>query len=132
METVDRSPPSAESVQQGHESTEARFHWLGPFLVALLVLGIVVELVLRTIMGHFMTVEKRTGVPPPRFADTSGLFPGPRLQSQPRDDLVELKREMSRKLGVDARIPLERAMREVAERGLPDRTDAAKRAKDGG
>lgn len=132
METVDRSPPSPEAIREGHESSDPSVNWIWIFLLGLLVVGVVIELVLRSIMGHFVTVEKRTSVAPPRYSDTSGLFPGPKLQDNPNDELQRINKEMALKLGDDARIPLERAMQLIAERGLPDRGDAAKRTNDAG
>jgi hypothetical protein len=143
METVDRSPPSPEAIREGHESSNPNVYWIWIFFLVLFAVGVVLYLILTAIMGHFVTVEKRTSVPPPRYSDTSGLFPGPKLQENPNADLQELEREMGRKLGDGGkpggnpyawdsrarrgRIPIERAMQLIAERGLPDRESAADR-----
>lgn len=84
-------------------------------------------------LGALVKKQQAAGAPAhPRAADLArALPPAPTLQAAPRDDLLALRAREDAELGSYAwidrdkglvRIPIERAMELVAERGLPSRT----------
>lgn len=119
-------------LQQGHEPDETNVRLIVGFGFGLLV-GLVVLLWL--LGGFFGLMERRAeprGEQP--FADYQPVPPEPRLQADPAVDLQLLhEREYERlhryawadeQEGI-VRIPIERAMELIAERGLPTRDTAA-------
>jgi hypothetical protein len=100
-----------------------------------LVLGTVaVVILMRALFTSLAALEESRQPPPPVMKAEERQPPAPRLQTRPADELSEyLKRErgvlssyawVDRSAGV-VRIPIEDAMRLVAERGLPVRQGAA-------
>jgi hypothetical protein len=95
-------------------------------LVATVILsGAAVGLV---IWGFSLEVKGLRALTPARFADDSGLFPPPRIESNPDVELVKVKKEelgrlngygwVDKKAGV-AHIPIDRAIDILAKTGLP-------------
>lgn len=86
--------------------------------------------VLLSSLGVWLTLEYyKEPLPPPRFHDEVKQPVGPRLQQNPRGDLVEFNRVMSERLNSTGwvnreeglvHMPVERAMTLLAERGLPE------------
>jgi hypothetical protein len=87
-------------------------------------------LLLVALFGYFNVRETRLGRGPGRMLEPQQLPPEPRLEVSPRANLAELRAAEEKALGtygwVDkekntVRIPIERAMEIMAERGLPAR-----------
>ena len=121
------NPQGHQSARAGHERKDADV--LGVALVAGLVLLIVAISVL-TARGLLFFVGNRHATPPRAQASMAqSQFPQPRLQVDPVADLKASRAAsnsqlhsygwVDRKSGV-ARIPIERAMQLLIERGLPE------------
>jgi hypothetical protein len=120
----------------GHEPTTFQIRPLVTFAAALIVASAIIFVVLAQVMRAFTVAEaRRESNRPPLFADTSGEFPGPRLQDSPVSDMAALRRDEQAALGrygwVDrragvARIPIDRAMDLLVQKGLPTRKAAPK------
>ena len=118
----------------GYETSDFR---LRPFLVLggiLIISAIVGHLLLFGLFSWFTGRQAEADPPPPPLADLDRVPPGPLLQSQPRIDWAEMLQVQSRQInsygwvddeGGAVRIPIDRAMDLLAERGLPVRPDAA-------
>ncbi|MGH9497773.1 MAG: hypothetical protein ACRD3L_01385 [Terriglobales bacterium] len=129
----------------GFETQDLRSKTIIGFFVALAAVCVLVFLLLRGLYG-FLDADVRAHQPslgplaPPASADTRDLnksevkteiqkvFPNPRLEEDERGELKTVLLDQEQKLNsygwVDekagvARIPIERAMQLVAERGLP-------------
>lgn len=100
--------------------------WFGVILGAIAVLGGIVGTLV--IVGFESSQERRDPEPPPiREAADPALPPGPRLQATPEEDLeamieqerIRLERYSLQEEGGElARVPIERAMELILERGL--------------
>jgi hypothetical protein len=106
-------------MSEGHETRDFKPSWVAMFVVMLVYVIVVVYMLTFTIFSHLKTAQ---------IAETNaGLFPEPRLQIDPKSELMQVQerdREMltsyawvDRDTGV-VRIPIERAMELVTERGL--------------
>ena len=119
----------------GYEVSDAR---VGPLLKWGAILAVVTagSFALMVFFAALLTdvAERGEAPPPPMMAKGVQVPPEPRLQWRPNDDLGKIRAEEDAKLhgygwvdehdGV-ARIPIERAIELLAERGLPTR-EAAK------
>ncbi len=113
----------------GHETRDASIRGLVTFGIGLF-LTLVVVLVLMAKLFHFFATEQSLGPPASPFANVRTLPPGPRLQPEPREDIRAYRaREegmlnsygwVDRKAGI-VRIPIDRAMDLLLQRGLPVR-----------
>ena len=117
-----------------HEETDVDFRAILGFGAALIVVAAVVHLLIYALFGYF---TRREGVQPPAeypLAAAQGHRepPEPRLQTDPRQDLADLRAREDVLLGtvgvVDEnagifRIPIDAAMALTLERGLPARTE---------
>jgi hypothetical protein len=130
---MDETSERAARTGPGHEERDVRLRpivWAG---MALIVLAIVVHVGLAWLFDYF--TERRTRlegppVPTAPLAWPRQLPPGPRLQTDPHQDLRQwLGAEaailqsygwVDQEAGI-ARIPIDRAMELLAERGLPAR-----------
>ena len=126
--------PSAEPVDPaiiaaGHEPSEVGIKRIFLFGVGLIVSAIIIQVTLGGIMAFFTTEEKTLGAArPTSFDQDKGQFPPPNLQVHDAYDMVQFRKSeratlegygwVDEKAGV-ARIPLERAMNLLVERGLP-------------
>ena len=133
----DEVPPSSAV---GHETTDAEAR---PVVKFLLVLGVVTIATAGLIILFYNYLERREANEkaaryPLAAGRTRPMPPPPRLQTYPFDDIKELRRaEMPRleryewvdKNGGVVRIPIERAIDLIAERGLPHRTAPPAQAK---
>jgi hypothetical protein len=131
--SMDKTSEPAEHASRGHEERDIRLRpiaWAG---VALVVLAIVVHVGLGWLFGHFTERRTRLEGPPAPTAPLAWprqLPTGPRLQTDPHRDLQQLRSAetailqnyswVDRESGI-ARIPINRAMELLAERGLPAR-----------
>jgi len=78
---------------------------------------------------RFLAAKEAAHEAPPQAAATAGAFPPPRLEAQPAVDLQKFRTSenalldsygwVDRNAGI-ARIPIDRAMQLIVERGLPD------------
>jgi hypothetical protein len=110
------------------------------FGVALFVSLVAVLLVAAKLFRYFGTVQS-LGPPASPFANARVLPPAPRLQTGPRLDLQHLKQTQQELLhsygwvdksaGV-VRIPIDRAMDLLVQRGLPVRSNAGNQEKPAG
>jgi hypothetical protein len=111
----------------GHETTDVPVKPIAQFLLSLAVGLIVIGIGLVSLFGFL--VHKQGAVPDPS-AGPSELPPAPRLQVTPAADLHQLRERennllndygwVDRKEGM-ARIPIDRAMDIISQRGLPAR-----------
>jgi hypothetical protein len=128
------SHPSAEKPALSHEESDVDFRALLGFAAALVAVAIVVHLMVWVLFRFF---EARAARPTPveyplAVQQENRLPPEPRLQTNPREDLRELREGeeqtlssygwVDRNAGV-VRIPIEEAMKLTIERGLPTRQE---------
>ena len=118
-----------------HEHSDVNIRAILAFLGALLVVAAVVHLLIYLLFGYF---SGREGVQvPAAYPLAAGQGhrepPEPRLQTDPRQDLADLRAREDELLGsygwVDknagvVRIPIEAAMKLTLERGLPARQES--------
>jgi len=115
-----------------HETSDVDIRGVLAFGVGLIVLGVFISLAVGVLFKYFDSREARQAVPQYPLAATQGnrVPPEPRLQTNPRQDLADLRaREaetlstygwVDRNAGV-VRIPIDEAIRKTLERGLPAR-----------
>ncbi len=137
MDTRSHPEPPAPDVTLGHEERDVY-----PRPIVLAVLGLVAVSAAAFVAMHLLfnllaAFEARETAAPSPLAGTYGLkeAPAPRLQTSPLHDLVDLRARdaaalheyawVDRDAGV-VRIPIERAIALLAERGLPARPAAPK------
>ena len=114
--------------QSGHENTD-----VSPFYIGLFALGLVlmIALVLPLLGWIFWRLEAAAQRLDTRQSPLAGdqTPPAPRLEEQPGDELANLRRAEQRRLSsygwIDpqqhvVRIPIERAIEILTERGLPE------------
>ena len=117
-----------------HEESDVNIRAILGFGAGLIVVAAVVHLLIYVLFGYF---NSRDGVQSPAeypLAAAQGQRepPEPRLQTNPRQDLADLRAKedellasygwVDRNAGV-VRIPIDAAMRLTLERGLPSRTE---------
>ena len=116
----------------GHEESDAE---VGPLLRFAIFLTVITLVIAVLTVGFYKYLDSREAAEKaPRYPMSSGverpLPPPPRLQTYPFDDVKALRKEEAKLLehyqwlNKDAgtvRIPIDRAMDLVAERGLPHR-----------
>lgn len=126
----DDGSPSTSTVERGYEGETADVRGVTAFAVVLL-LGIAVTLLV--LVGLYRWFDAPDGGIPSRFAGVERIPPEPRLQHAPAVDMSTLHRRENERLNtygwVDSarttvHIPIEHAIRVVAERGLPYDTTA--------
>lgn len=122
--------PQASSTQAtlDHERRDASIGGILWFGIGLAVATIVVHLLLAAWMISFEMVEQQVVVERPElFDDMTGQYAGPRLQDNPARDMETFTRAEWNRLetygwveyGEVARIPIDRAIDLLLERGLP-------------
>lgn len=115
-----------------HETSDVNFRGIVGFGLALVVGGVVVHLVIWAVFSFFDAREARHVEPEYPLAATQAAKtpPEPRLQTNPRQDLRDLRDQEEQILGsygwVDknagtVRIPIDEAIKLTLERGLPAR-----------
>jgi hypothetical protein len=115
-----------------HETSDANVNGVFTFGLGLMVTGIIILFLVWLLFGYFATREAGSGVREfPLAADQQNrLPPEPRLQTTPREDLINLRTAEDAilntygwvdKTGGVARIPISEAMKLTVERGLPAR-----------
>lgn len=113
---------------RGHEERDLNVRAVGLFLVGLLLTVGAALLVVGWLFDYFTVRQARLDVPPSRLAEARPMPPEPRLQVAPLEDLKATRAAedaaligygwVDRKAGI-AKIPINRAMELLAERGLP-------------
>jgi hypothetical protein len=114
-----------------HETSDVNIRAIFGFAIGLTVTMIVVAFAVWVLFQYFNAREARTVfVEYPLASQESRVPPEPRLQTDPRQDMSDLRaREdqllqsygwVDKNAGV-VRVPIERAMQLVVERGLPAR-----------
>jgi hypothetical protein len=125
--------PSHDSVH--HEASDVDLRGVLRFGLGLLVVGIVIHLAVWLLFLYFADrATSRTGPQYPLAKDQENrLPPEPRLQTNPRQDLRDLRASEDAILNsygwVDKntgtmRIPIDEAMKLAVDRGLPARTES--------
>jgi hypothetical protein len=119
-----------------HEARDVSFAPLVSGLIGLVALVIVSVVLARVLLGYLAVHEAGTSPPPNPLAQSFGrqVPPAPRLQPDPLQDLRTLHADedailnsygwVDRKAGI-VRIPVQRALELLAQRGLPARQPPA-------
>jgi len=123
-----------EQVELHHEESDVNIGAIFGFGAGLMVVAAVASLVVYVLFGFF-DARARLGAPaeyPLAVAQEDRVPPEPRLQTNPREDLSDLRAKEDQILGsygwVDknagvVRIPIDAAMKLTLERGLPARQE---------
>ena len=111
-----------------HETTDASPFYIGLFALGLALMIALVLPLLGWIFWQFEAAARRADpTPNPQAGDQ--VPPAPRLQAEPAAELASLRREENQRLSsygwIDpqqrvVRVPVERAIEILAERGLPE------------
>ncbi|HXK04112.1 MAG TPA: hypothetical protein VMS37_17035 [Verrucomicrobiae bacterium] len=116
----------------GHETSDINVWAVGKFAIALVVVTAVSLVLLFGLMKYFQSRETTEVV---KTVDPAQVFPQPQLQKTPIPDLRQFHAEEDKILDsygwVDqpkgiVRIPIDRAIDVLAQRGLPSRAGGAK------
>jgi hypothetical protein len=112
----------------GHETTDASPFYIGLFALGLALMIALVLPLMGWIFWQFEAAARRADpIPNPLAGDQ--VPPAPRLQAEPAAELASLRREEYQRLSsygwIDpqqrvVRVPVERAIEILAERGLPE------------
>jgi hypothetical protein len=125
----------------GHETRDVAFRPIIAAGIGLLVLLVGSVVLMRLVFGYFATREARLSPPANPLAKSFArqVPPEPRLQPDPLKDLLDMHAEedavlnsygwVDRKSGI-VRIPINRAMELLAQRGLPSRPASGGTAKE--
>ena len=123
------SAPNDAHPDVRYEQTDVRAGAIVRFALALVVVVVLAAVFLLGFFKLLARQERRQDPAPPPLAQEAGrLPPAPRLQSNPLQDLEQLRAEEEKELAsygwVDqkagiARIPIDEAIKIVAARGLP-------------
>lgn len=112
----------------GHENQDTKVSGVLYFAVGLTLVTILIHLGLGAWLMAFRGEESRQiAERPPMFNDMTGLYPGPRLSDNPARDMANQTVKELNQLnsygwadpGKVARVPIDRAIALVVERGLP-------------
>ena len=117
-----------------HEHSDVDIRAILTFGVALTIVAVVVHLLIYVLFGYFESRERVQAPAEYPLAAAQGHRepPEPRLQTDPRQDLADLRAKeddtltsygwVDRNAGV-VRIPIDQAMQLTLQRGLPSRTE---------
>ena len=115
-----------------HETSDASVGAVFAFGLALMIAGGIVLFLVWLLFGYFKGREAGSGAPefPLAIEQQNRLPPEPRLQTNPKQDLIDMRAKENETLysygwvdktrGV-VRIPIDEAMKLTVERGLPSR-----------
>ncbi len=119
-----------ENAEKRHEIRDVHIRGVIIFGVGLFA-SLAITLFLMSKIFHYFEATQSLGPPASPFAETRTLPAHPQLQTEPRQDLKGLRSEqekllnsygwVDRNLGI-VRIPIDRAMDLLAQRGLPVRS----------
>lgn len=129
---MDETRHGVEVAGRHHEERDVQIRPIVTFAVGLIILASVVMVLMGWLFGYFAARQAKLDVPMSPLAVTHGEPPEPRLEVAPDQVLQELRAEehtmlhsygwVDREAGV-VRIPIERAMTLLTERGLPARAE---------
>jgi hypothetical protein len=129
--------PVSSKVEARYEKRDANIRSLVMFAAGLFMILVATLFAMAKLFKYF-TASQSLGPPASPFSSTRPLPPQPRLQVEPHEDLRryrEAEEELlhsygwvDQKAGV-VRIPIERAMDLIAQRGLPVSSDKTGKAK---
>ena len=117
----------------GHETTDVNVWAVGKFAIGLVIVCVVSIALLFGLLKFFQS-RQETSVA--NTVEPTKLFPQPQLQKTPIPDLKAIRAEEDKLLNgyawVDqpkgvVRIPVDRAIEVLAQRGLPTRSEVAKK-----
>jgi hypothetical protein len=118
-----------QSQEKGHEIRDARFSNVFMFGFGMIVLVVMAGIVIAAVVYKMTGWFENELPPPPQFqAQTNELPPQPRIEVQGRRDLNEFRAAEEQQLNSYGwvnkdqgiiRIPIDQAMRIIAEKGLP-------------
>ncbi len=143
-ENSDRDLPEIkphEPERRGHEERDVNVWAIGKFAIGLTLLCIGALTVLFFLFRYFETQVAGPAAPPREVSSQAGLPLEPRLQDTPVQDLKQMRADEDQILGsygwVDkqkgiVRLPIDRAIDLLAQRGLPSREEAAPASAAGG
>ncbi len=130
MADANHSQETRGSTSPGHELKDFRPKTIVLFAIALSAVILVVLLVSYALLWRFADIQARSQTPPSPLASTRPPAPGPRLQVNPAKDIQEMRAAedatldsygwVNPKAGT-VRIPIDRAIDLLAQRGLPAR-----------
>ncbi len=126
---MDEHPANAGSPTRRHETTDADVRAIVKFAVGLFI-SLVVALVVVSMVFNYFAAHQGLGPPASPFAETRELPPSnvPRLQTAPRQELNAHQKQQEELLqsygwadqkNEIVRIPINRAMDLLIQRGLP-------------
>ena len=115
-----------------HETSDASVGAVFAFGVGLMIMGVVILFLVWLLFGYFKGRDAGSEARefPLALEQQNRLPPEPRLQTNPRQDLIDMRAKEDTKLntygwvdkpGGVVRIPISEAMRLTVERGLPSR-----------
>jgi hypothetical protein len=117
----------------GHETTDVNVWAVGKFAIGLVVVCVVSIALLFGLLKFFQSREETSVA---NTVEPTKLFPQPQLQKTPIPDLKAIRAEEDKLLNgyawVDqskgvVRIPVDRAIEVLAQRGLPTRSEVSKK-----
>jgi hypothetical protein len=125
-------PEGPPPIEEGHEPSDVGIRGIRGiviFGIVFVVVAVVVEVIMIGVMDVFKSEQTALNKTKPElFKDETGQFPLPQLQPNTTADMAEFRHSESQGLegyswvnekeGI-ARIPIERALKIVADRGLP-------------
>jgi hypothetical protein len=126
------SHPSHHAHPSHHEESDVNVAGIVVFVVVLIVVTVLISGGVWVMYRQLEQAASRPGTVEFPLAESAmrRLPPEPRLQTDPRDDMANLRRSedevldsyawVDRNAGI-VRIPIEQAMKLVAERGIPTR-----------
>jgi hypothetical protein len=132
QQNTDRTPASGP----GYEQRDVNFRAAYIFAATLASTLIVVVFAMRGLFGYFSKAQT-LGPPPTPFKNVRELPPAPRLQPDPKTDLAHTLEEQQQLLNSygwadqgtgKVRIPIDRAMDILIQRGLPTRAQSTNEA----
>jgi hypothetical protein len=128
-----RIKPEAPNPAAGHEASDVDVRSLAYFGGVLFLVLVLTLISMRWVFFHYAK-SQQLGPPPTPFENARTLPPAPRLQVEPRLELEHYRQAQQQMLTsygwVDrpngiVRIPIDRAITLLLERGLPTRTQSA-------
>jgi hypothetical protein len=126
------NPENLQNAEVAHEESDVNFRGIMTFAGGLIVVAVVIHLVVYLVFGYFNRREgvQKTAEYPLAAGQQNRVPPEPRLQTNPREDLADLRAKeddqlssygwVDRNAGV-VRIPIDTAIKLTLERGLPAR-----------
>ncbi len=130
---MDTAHPGGGPSRGGYEKRDLSVQVIGTSLLGLALSVVIVLLLMWWVFEYLAARQARMDVPPSPLAPARQLPPEPRLQVAPRQSLKAMQAEedaaltsygwVDQKAGT-ARIPIDRAMELLTQRGLPTRSQS--------